>query len=312
MPVSFSAFNELSCPIGELPATSLLDHLRQLTHTIYNLWQIGIKKIRVTPDFRTRTSKEGESVNDLIFRLERPERQILLQALDSPHIKDNCDPEEENSFITLNVTSINGVSTPHATGILCAYIHNTIIVSLPSSGTWLTSNLNVTIANSIDNSQFDRKIEHISEISHINTHRSFLCRLTIPENSQKDPSPFPNSDQVTKVYARNDWSAFYSCFKNLNQLEKTAKYRKIASDIATANGYTFNARLTSLNSRIRRSLRQIFTRTTDKGDIHLSTDFEKGAFEVCDQDGKHLGEWLFSGEKHKPADSSGFHDIILR
>jgi hypothetical protein len=81
------------------------------------------------------------------------------------------------------------------------------------------------------------------------------------------------------------------------------------------NGYEHSPELSASNSKDARALRQVFVSAfTPQGrEIYLSTDFEKaaGAFEVCDCEGRHLGEWLFSGKKNREADASGGHNIIV-
>ena len=74
--------------------------------------------------------------------------------------------------------------------------------------------------------------------------------------------------------------------------------------VCTALGPKQAARL-----RIRQIFVSIFT--VDGHELFLSTDFEKpaGAFEVCDRNGRHLGEWLFSGIQNGAPDTSGSHDI---
>jgi hypothetical protein len=77
------------------------------------------------------------------------------------------------------------------------------------------------------------------------------------------------------------------------------------------NGYQEEDNLSAFNGQLSDSYRQIFSFSLKKGKLYLSTDFEKGAFEVCDEKGRHLGELLFSGVWQNKPDLSGNHNIRL-
>jgi hypothetical protein len=120
---------------------------------------------------------------------------------------------------------------------------------------------------------------------------------------------FPNLDYSNKL-APHGWENFkqdLSKFPN----EKNGKASEMAKKVAERNFYQHKQELSSYNQKIKGSLRQIFESVSEPK-IYLSTDFEGGnAFEVCNYQGKHLGEFLFSGKQNKDADQSGNHDIIL-
>ena len=122
---------------------------------------------------------------------------------------------------------------------------------------------------------------------------------------------FPNLSYSNELVNGN-WTNFYDeqeRKKNFGSGSKEAIIRNIAEKIAIRNFYTFNPAISSNNQRIKKSFRQIFEAGAGKQKIYLSTDFESGAFEVCDYRGYHLGEYLFSGKNEKGIDRS--HDIIL-
>jgi hypothetical protein len=122
---------------------------------------------------------------------------------------------------------------------------------------------------------------------------------------------FPNLSYSDELVNGN-WTNFYDeqeRKKIFGSGSKEAIIRNIAEKIAIRNFYTFNPAISSNNQKIKKSFRQIFEAGEGKQKIYLSTDFESGAFEVCDYRGWHLGEYLFSGKKEKGGDSS--HNIIL-
>lgn len=93
--------------------------------------------------------------------------------------------------------------------------------------------------------------------------------------------------------------------------EKNAQIEIISKKIALRNGYKLAKDITRINQIHSRSLRSIYQGGIGRNKIFLSTDFEKGAFEVCDHNGKHLAEYSFNGGISKKKDASGNHDILL-
>ncbi|MEN8215140.1 MAG: hypothetical protein ABFS56_01930 [Pseudomonadota bacterium] len=106
----------------------------------------------------------------------------------------------------------------------------------------------------------------------------------------------------------NDWIQFREQLKKHPE-NKNAMIQKMAENVAVINGYQFNQRLSSYNQKVKNSLRFIYEAGDGHNKIYLSTDFEKGAFEVCNYQGKHQGEYNFNGEKTGKA--KGKHNIDL-
>lgn len=84
---------------------------------------------------------------------------------------------------------------------------------------------------------------------------------------------------------------------------------QFAESIAIANGYQENRELSAKESMFVKSRRKIFEVTKHEKKQYLSLDFENWQFEVCDQRGKHIGVWNFSGRKTDEADDTGKHDL---
>ena len=84
---------------------------------------------------------------------------------------------------------------------------------------------------------------------------------------------------------------------------------QFAESIAIANGYQENRELSSKESKLMNSRRRIFEVTKHEKKQYLSLDFENWQFEVCDDRGKHIGVWNFSGRKTDEADDKGKHDL---
>jgi len=89
--------------------------------------------------------------------------------------------------------------------------------------------------------------------------------------------------------------------------EKIAEIEKFGSKLAEFNFYEYDSETTKCNkspNSYRRIYKSLFTPT-----YYLSIDFEKGAFEVCDDSGEHLGEYNFDGIRN--SDAKANHSIKL-
>lgn len=118
-----------------------------------------------------------------------------------------------------------------------------------------------------------------------------------------------------------DWRKhhYFPNLKYSNELykamkEKTVGYEEMADSIASANFYIHNQVLSSDEGKLRGSQRRIYEVNKQGIKQYLSLDFEKKyggdvCFEVCNTNGKHLGEYKFNGELNSKQDTSGEHDI---
>jgi hypothetical protein len=91
---------------------------------------------------------------------------------------------------------------------------------------------------------------------------------------------------------------------------KEALAREIGREIARRNFYLEETVLSTHEQQLRNSLRTIFSSIKHGRKIYLSIDFEKPAFEICDEQGHHLGEYSFNGLKLSDLDATGGHDIL--
>lgn len=83
-------------------------------------------------------------------------------------------------------------------------------------------------------------------------------------------------------------------------------FLKLGREVAYRNGYIFNKELTKINNT---AIREIFSSKTNPV-IYLSIDFEKGAFEVCNHSGAHMGEFSYEGKQIGKAKSD--HSIKIK
>lgn len=155
------------------------------------------------------------------------------------------------------------------------------------------------------------QVKSIDVINHVKINERLIIDLLNDYQPDKSnpPSlnkPFPNlklsNEFMDLVKFREDI--------NRNPHDKQAIIQPVADGIAKLNGYKFNKNLSTLNQRKSSSYRKIYESVcSDEEKIYLSVDFEKGAFELCNHEGVHQGEYKFDGEKSGRAQSD--HSIYL-
>lgn len=244
--------------------------------------------------------------------MDRDHKILILKILDSPYI----DPPFEARFLSLTAVAISGVACESAEGILSAHVIDGLSVSFDNEDKWVTSNIPLSIRDDLSGESTTVDVRHACRTTHIKNHLRWASRRTCPPTNLVPTSekPLPNVS-VSSLIVDDDWQRFYESTSALGALEKTARLREVAAEIAFVNGYDLSVRLSSLNSQRFNALRQIFVSAfTDVGhEFYLSTDFEKaaGAFEFYDHRGNHLGEWLFAGGRNGDPDTTGHHNILL-
>jgi len=308
----FAIFNELS---AALPAGSLADAIRWLTgllDVMKHAASLRLRQLRTRHDFRQLQLAVDARLDQVTLLLERDQRVLLYRLLQSPYL----DELHEEQFLSYTVISVAGEPCPNAEGLLSAHIAGSVAISFDNDARWRVSR--VSLGLEIDSSREPATVEvrHASHSNHMASHVRWASRRTLSEQElvPSNDNPLPNikfSDQLVN----GDWSEFYRATSSLGPNEKTAKVRELATEVAFINGYEYAQELSSRNSQRARATRQVFvSKFAPQGHaLYLSTDFEKaaGAFEVCDRNGRHLGEWLFSGKKNGDADNSGGHDILV-
>ena len=86
-------------------------------------------------------------------------------------------------------------------------------------------------------------------------------------------------------------------------------YRKIVKEVALRNGYIKDNEVSAYNSS-KSHIRDIYNSQT-KPIVYISADVEHGCIEVCNNKGKHQGEYTYCGERRTPPDKTGHHDIMI-
>jgi hypothetical protein len=309
MAIDYASFNELSCQPNVYSSAQLRTHLIAFVQTFDRAWQMGLRHLRVRPDFTTTQTTDGRLLIEVISALPHSERGILLRAADMPHIRDEQIDEVER-FVNTNVHGVDGTPTNEAEGFLCALIQKTLAMSIPSEQRWQGAVVKLRINKEGDRTMRDVDVPHASNSAHLNSHAALIGKIT-RRVSPNSANPLPNSNFSTRFIASNNWPATLQSILAGPPGQKAAQIAEFAATIAAVNGYVEERKLSTMNQKATGGLRQIFSLGEHEKTLYVSTDFEKGAFEVCGEMGKHLGEWSFAGIKQGDADTSGSHDIIL-
>jgi hypothetical protein len=312
MAINYASFNELSIPPEQHSSAELQTWLTLLVQTLKKAWSMGLKRLRIRADFQNTRTNDGLTIGEVIWDLPHGDRNFLLIATDAPHIRDD-EIDKIEGFLKISIRAVNGTEVDSAEGLVCAFVHGTIAISIQSEPQWCQDTAALEFVSEKDSSLQRIDIRHVSSAHHLTNYASFVGKITFDSSKYllSEDNPLPNSKFATEFVAHGDWHPVTQAMITGPEEEKIAKIHDLAHTIAEANGYREEREVTSLNRKIHKSYRQIFSSTYGDTKLYLSTDFEKGAFEVCDEDGRHLGEWLFSGVKHQGPDKTGAHNIAL-
>ncbi len=308
--IDFAILNELSGTPKAKDVLEASDWLTKLVLLFRTGFRVGFRRLRTREDFRTTAIAGQARIDDVIGCLERHHRQLIYRILDCPYLR----AENEDAFLQYRVVAVAG-NAANAEGLLCAHIMRTLAISFDRAE-WAASTIDVEVLD-----EQTRAIECV-QVRHASRHEHLIVNLAWASRTAKGadeliPSaarPLPNT-VASDLLVNDDWQAFCDELKRMPPAEKTARLVETAEQVALINGYDYDPIASDRNRQISGSMRQVFgsIHAANRARLYLSTDFEKpaGAFEVCDFQGRHLGEWLFSGRKNSPADESGRHNIWI-
>jgi hypothetical protein len=201
-------------------------------------------------------------------------------------------------------------------GLGAAYLLDSLAVSVLSEPKWDVDQLDLQKRQLNHEGNIGPwqpiSIYHASKPQHIEKNKVQILKL-ISRNSFDWANWQPSDNLLPVVNLSNqlvedNWNKFKEELRHLPSPEKNAKIEEIAKNVAEINGYTYDQEVSAYN-KTKHKLRSIYAAGSSRHKIYLSTDFETGAFEVCDHKGQHLGEYSFRGEQTKEADNS--HNIKL-
>ncbi len=313
--MDYSIFNELSAKEPAENVHTAREWMKILLETCKTAKELGFRQLKTREDFTQTLIADQYAIYDWLADKTCVDSslKILLRGLiQSPCIGSEID---EEAYLLMKKICIDNGEGEDAEGLGVAYLTETLSVSFASHSRWEQTEIPLIYTFQTENGKSDTKtknvtVRHACKPDHIETHKSWalkLNRLGSPRPLSDNPLP---SVEFSDMLVSNDWDEFRERLKKYPK-EKNGMIIKMAENVAEINGYKFNPELSSCNQERKDSLRQIFEAGKGRDKIYLSTDFEKGAFEVCDYRGKHLGEYSFEGKRTQQADRSGSHDICI-
>lgn len=312
MSLDFVVFNDLSCASNLHDKESLLDLCDKLITAFKRANQMGVSRMRTRSDFVTIPTTDEFILYDSILALPFEKRNLFLSILDCPYIQES-EIREVDMFLGINVVRVNGVSVESAEGLISAYVHKCPSVSMLSDSQWDASSIEIEYNENAIASVGLAHILHASREAHFDVmiEELGLEALRVLGLIPTPEIPLPNAAFAKSFLAKGDWQKVATRIRRCSAGERIAIIGPLAQILAKINGYVFEPVITSTNQQAFSTYRQIFSFGDDPRKFYLSTDFEKGAFEVCGRDGRHLGEFLFSGVRSSEPDATGRHDLIV-
>lgn len=305
-------FNDLSCVAAAHDKRQLMDLCDKLVIAFRRANQMGISRMRTRSDFVTIMSNDGCTLYNAVLALPFETRNLLLSILDCPYIRDT-EHREVDLFLGIDITKVNGHAVSSAEGLIASYVHKSPSVSMLSDAQWDANSVEIEFSSSPGESARVEHIRHASREVHfdsmvVDLGLEALQALGLTPTTD---TPLPNTAFAKNILARGNWQKVATQMRQRGDGERIAFIEPLARVLATINGYVFEPAITSLNHRTFNSYRQVFSFGEASQKFYISTDFEKGAFELCDKDGCHLGEFLFSGVRSSGPDLTGKHNLIV-
>lgn len=315
-------FNELSAINPAKDKAQAIAWMQTLLKTCKAAKKIGFNQLRVRDDFTQQAISTNYTILNWLrdANIDVDSKNLLLGLIQSPPIGKDI---QEEKFIYMEkiilADNIENEIEQEAEGLGVAYLtykNGTLSVSFDSDLKWDKTEISLIYRFDKNGKSCEElvKVKHASKPEHVNKHKIYALKKKSLLEPYKNRIPslqnvLPNKN-ISNLLVDNDWNQFRQQLKKHPE-NKNAMIQEMAANVAEINGYQFNQFLSSHNQKIKKSLRFIYEAGEGSQKIYLSTDFEKGAFEVCNYQGKHQGEYNFNEEKTGEADKSGKHNIDL-
>jgi hypothetical protein len=309
-------FNELSATVPAENKFQAIGWIETFLDTCIKLEYLLVEdkiptrqlRVRVRDDFLLIQLSPNYTINDWLCdsNVDFNLKTLLLGLRQSPCIDDEV---QEERFILEHIYFEEPQQKPE--GLVVAYLNGSLAISFDSHSKW--DKTYIPLIRVVGEKQEELQIRHISKANHVKEHKVWLLKTSDFNWLTWQPSLDNLLPRVhlSNQLVNNDWGKFTRELFAKPPGEKLDTIKKMARNVAEINGYTFNQGLSSHNQKIKKSLRAIYEAGEENNKMYLSTDFEKGRFEVCNYRGKHLGEYNFGGEKTSDADNQGKHDISI-
>lgn len=307
-------FNELSVRIASDDEEAKrwmteLAKVGQLLKKIVESMQEHTFTFRRREDFGEMAITATSNVREFLFENfdhSDPEHIFLLGVFDSPYI--TIDDPQLNDYEYINLR--HGGTEQSGTGLVAAFIKNTIAVSLNCDACWDVCDYAIEIER-LNQSRTDTEIsyhqvKHASRQDHIvQCHLLFLSNLFDWAShrprfdvSTETQTLFPMLELYTLLLGEGGWDEFYHDISHIAEMERIGRINAIAEWIAQLQRWEeATGNLASQNRN-----RKVFN--IPNSNLLASLDTQHGEFEIHrrQQGNNHLGAISFDGKRIKQAE----------
>jgi len=312
-------FNELSANNPAKDKTQAMVWMQTLVKTCIIANKLGFTQLRAINDFYQIAISKNYTISDwLSYDADFDSQMFLRGLLQSPCIGKEI---QEEKFIYMEkillADNAENEIEQEVEGLGVAYLSNkngTLAISFDSGSEWDKTEISLIYRFEREGKSYKEpiKVKHASKQEHVYKHKIWaLKKKSLSEpyiNMKPSLHNILPKKKISNQLVDNNWNKFREKLKQYPS-NKNAMIKEMAANVAEINGYKFNQDLSSHNQKLKKSFRFIYEGGEGKQKVYLSTDFEKGAFEVCNSQGTHLGEYSFNEEKTGKAKSD--HNICL-
>ena len=148
------------------------------------------------------------------------------------------------------------------------------------------------------------------KIAYLTKHPQYIDwqNVTHPYLPNLAYSNFLLGTETRSRFGGNDHTDFYKQVGPMAGPHKNALSLELGKIVAQANFYQYDDRVSKLNNNTGQ-MRDVYSLNAEGKHIYLSIDVDNAAFEVCDYNGYHQGEYPLDGGAPKEARKD--HDIIV-
>lgn len=318
-------FNELSTKIASNDAEAKewltkLAELGQFLKRITNSLDDNTFQFRRKEDFGEMNITANQKIREFLFDENHFDYSdsvaiFLMGIFDTPYITAD-DPKHtiyDNSYLSFEGNNYDN------TGIVAAYLKNSLVISFDNHVIWDTHSFNGAVTWLNEKAQESKEqitVKHASKIQHIDYHLDYLANLFDWETYK--PNFNPSHKQTTllpllNIYSlylgdgqpKEVWEKFYKDIAAMNNEDSKAKILEIAKHIAKVQKWEeATASLKSKNTS--RTLYMI-----PNSDFIVSIDKQHGDLEVCknEKPPNHYGSVSFDGLRFKEGKND--HSIVI-
>jgi hypothetical protein len=295
------SYGELHCDLTNEQVVLLLEEFARVLDFVRRVSD------RQTPIFHVADAEiwaahhsflAGKTIKQCISLLGAEHRTAVMFMLQRLHVL----PNDANVF---DIEKVSGMGTWALAPYFALEGRHFGAVSLFSNEIWYRPLIEFQAGGTKSSVVNHPKIQFTHVAEYVETVFDFYTQIAhavVPDNDGFLPrQKLSNGIFVDK--------GFQAAYKTGSQNDKMANYQIVGSAVAQLNGYLPDTVISKINATSSKKRNIFFNYSLAR---YVSIDYEKGAFELHDENGKHLGEFNFQGISLDEADDKGRHDISLK